>query len=38
MSELMRVTGDDFRYLSTQLNALADELHGAPLRGVGGAR
>jgi|GEM_PF-3398708 len=36
MSAIVRVTGDDLMHLSSQVNALADELHSHPFRGVGG--
>jgi hypothetical protein len=36
MSAVLRVTGDDLRYLSAQLNALADGLHSFPFFNVSG--
>ncbi|NTV38690.1 MAG: hypothetical protein HGA51_01855 [Demequinaceae bacterium] len=34
MSAILRVTGEDVRHLSSQLNALADDLHGDPFRNM----
>lgn len=36
MSAVLRITGDDLVYLSSQSGALADELHGDPFINVGG--
>lgn len=36
MSAILRVTGDDLRYLASQLNTLADGLHGDPFRNMDG--
>ena len=36
MSAVLRVFGDSLRFLSSQSNALADELHGDPFINVGG--
>jgi hypothetical protein len=38
MSAILRVTGADLQYLSSQLNVLADELHSTPYIHVGGLR
>jgi hypothetical protein len=36
MSAVLRVTGEDLQYLSSQLTALAEKVHSFPFRGVGG--
>lgn len=36
MAGVMKVTGDDMLHLSSQLNALADQVHTFPFRNVGG--